>query len=418
MLNIKWIISNPKKADEAFKRRGINPLSDKLIKLSKSRSSVFVKLEKLLEKRNEITDKISQITENSKKEELIKEVKKLKNDITKLQKGKTSSNTELDDFLMELPNFLDETVPIGKNENDNLEIRKFGEIKKFNFKIKDHVELGENLDILDFKTAAKVSGSRFVYLKNNLARLERALASFMIDSNIKAGNFIELNTPFLVNESSLKGTGQLPKFDSDIFKTRENFWLIPTSEVTLVNLIRDKILEIEKLPLRYTAYTQCFRSEAGAAGKDTRGLKRQHQFSKVEIVSITTPDKSEKEHLFLLEVAEKILKELKLPYRICELCTAEVGFASKKTFDIEVWVPSINDYMEISSVSNCGDFQSRRVNARYKINGKKEVPHTLNASSLAIGRTIIAILENYQNEDGSISVPKALQSYMNNIERL
>ena len=309
MLNIKWIISNPKKADEAFKRRGINPLSDKLIKLSKSRSSVFVKLEKLLEKRNEITDKISQITENSKKEELIKEVKKLKNDITKLQKGKTSSNTELDDFLMELPNFLDETVPIGKNENDNLEIRKFGEIKKFNFKIKDHVELGENLDILDFKTAAKVSGSRFVYLKNNLARLERALASFMIDSNIKAGNFIELNTPFLVNESSLKGTGQLPKFDSDIFKTRENFWLIPTSEVTLVNLIRDKILEIEKLPLRYTAYTQCFRSEAGAAGKDTRGLKRQHQFSKVEIVSITTPDKSEKEHLFLLEVAEKILKE-------------------------------------------------------------------------------------------------------------
>ena len=210
---------------------------------------------------------------------------------------------------MELPNFLDETVPIGKNENDNLEIRKFGEIKKFNFKIKDHVELGENLDILDFKTAAKVSGSRFVYLKNNLARLERALASFMIDSNVKAGNFIELNTPFLVNESSLKGTGQLPKFDSDIFKTRENFWLIPTSEVTLVNLIRDKILEIEKLPLRYTAYTQCFRSEAGAAGKDTRGLKRQHQFSKVEIVSITTPDKSEKEHLFLLEVAEKIFTQ-------------------------------------------------------------------------------------------------------------
>ena len=203
MLNIKWIIYNTKKADEAFKRRGINPLSDKLIKLSKSRSSVFVKLEKLLEKRNEITDKISQITENSKKEELINEVKKLKNDITKLQKGKTSSNTELDDFLMELPNFLDETVPIGKNENDNLEIRKFGEIKKFNFKIKDHVELGENLDILDFKTAAKVSGSRFVYLKNNLARLERALASFMIDSNVKAGNFIELNTPFLVNESSL-----------------------------------------------------------------------------------------------------------------------------------------------------------------------------------------------------------------------
>ena len=418
MLDIKWIINNPKKADEAFKRRGLKPLSNKLIDMGKSRSKVFVKLEKLLELRNKISKEISNTKDSSKKKELINKVKILKEDISKFQEGKTSKNSDLDNFLMELPNFLDESVPDGKNENDNLEIKKFGDIKEFDFKIKDHVDIGENLGLLDFKSAANVSGSRFVYLKNNLSKLERALTNFMIDSNVKFGEFDEFYTPYLVNNESLLGTGQLPKFDSDIFKTRENFWLIPTSEVTLVNLIRDKILEIEKLPLRYTAYTQCFRSEAGAAGKDTRGLKRQHQFSKVEIVSITTPDKSEKEHLFLLEVAEKILKELKLPYRICELCTAEVGFASKKTFDIEVWVPSINDYMEISSVSNCGDFQSRRVNARYKINGKKEFPHTLNASSLAIGRTIIAILENYQNEDGSISVPKALQSYMNNIERL
>ena len=418
MLNIKWIISNPDKADKAFKRRGLKPLANKLIRMSQSRSQVFVKLENLLEQRNNLSKEISNVNNQSKKNELVQKVKILKDNITKLQASKISTNLDLDNFLMELPNFLDDTVPNGKNDNDNVEIRKVGNIKKFDFKIKDHVDIGEELDLLDFKTATKVSRSRFVYLKNNLAKLERALASFMIESNIKFGDFNEISTPFLVNENALIGTGQLPKFDSDIFKTRENLWLIPTSEVTLINLVRDKIIEKDKLPIRYTSYSPCFRSEAGAAGKDTRGLKRQHQFGKVEIVSITSPEKSEKEHLFILNAAEKILQDLELPYRVCELCAIEVGFASKKTFDLEVWIPSTKSYMEISSISNCGDFQSRRMNTRYKVNKKREYPHTLNGSALAIGRTIIAILENYQNNDGSVNIPKVLKKYMNDIERL
>ena len=418
MLNIKWIISNPDKADKAFKRRGLKPLANKLIKMSQSRSQVFVKLENLLEQRNNLSKEISNVSNQSKKNELVQKVKILKDNIAKLQGSKISTNLDLDNFLMELPNFLDDTVPNGKNDNDNVEIRKVGNIKKFDFKIKDHVDIGEKLDLLDFKTATKVSRSRFVYLKNNLAKLERALASFMIESNIKFGDFNEISTPFLVNENALIGTGQLPKFDSDIFKTRENLWLIPTSEVTLINLVRDKIIEKDKLPIRYTSYSPCFRSEAGAAGKDTRGLKRQHQFGKVEIVSITSPEKSEKEHLFILSTAEKILQDLELPYRVCELCAGEVGFASKKTFDLEVWIPSTKSYMEISSISNCGDFQSRRMNTRYKVNKKREYPHTLNGSALAIGRTIIAILENYQNNDGSVNIPKVLKKYMNDIERL
>ena len=418
MLDIKWIINNPEEADKSFKRRGLEPLANKLIKMSKSRSQAFVKLENLLEQRNSLSKEISNITDKSKKNEVIKKVKVLKENITKLQENKISTNSDLDNFLMELPNFLDSTVPNGKNDNDNVEIRKVGNIKKFDFKIKDHVDIGEKLDLLDFKTATKVSGSRFVYLKNNLAKLERALATFMIESNIKFGDFNEISTPVLVNENALIGTGQLPKFDSDIFKTRENLWLIPTSEVTLVNLVRDKIIEKEEFPIRYTAYSSCFRSEAGAAGKDTRGLKRQHQFGKVEIVSITSPEESEKEHLFLLNAAEKILQDLELPYRVCELCADEVGFASKKTFDLEVWIPSTKSYMEIASISNCGDFQSRRMNTRYKIGEKREYPHTLNGSALAIGRSIIAILENYQNNDGTVNIPKVLKKYMNNIERL
>ena len=418
MLNIKWIISNPDKADKAFKRRGLKPLANKLIRMSQSRSQVFVKLENLLEQRNNLSKEISNVNNQSKKNELVQKVKILKDNITKLQESKISTNLDLDNLLMELPNFLDDTVPNGKNDNDNIKIRKVGNIKKFDFKIKDHVDIGEKLDLLDFKTATKVSGSRFVYLKNNLAKLERALASFMIESNIKFGDFNEISTPFLVNENALIGTGQLPKFDSDIFKTRENLWLIPTSEVTLVNLVRDKIIEKDKLPIRYTSYSPCFRSEAGAAGKDTRGLKRQHQFGKVEIVSITSSEESEKEHLFILNAAEKILQDLELPYRVCELCAIEVGFASKKTFDLEVWIPSTKSYMEISSISNCGDFQCRRMNTRYKVNEKREYPHTLNGSALAIGRTIIAILENYQNNDGSVNIPKVLKKYMNDMERL
>ena len=419
MLDIKWIINNPEKADEEFIRRGLKPLSSKLIKLSKSRSSSFVEVEKLLQERNTLSDQVAKEKDINKKNLIIKRVKSIKKEILNLQNNKSSSNSNLNDILLELPNFLDKKTPNGNSENDNKEIKKVGNIKNFDFKIKDHVELGEKLNLLDFKTAAKISASRFVYLKRNLAKLERVLASYMIESNIKFGNFNEIYTPLLVNKESLIGTGQLPKFDSDIFKTRENFWLIPTSEVTLVNLVRDKILKKEEFPIRYTCYSPCFRSEAGAAGKDTRGLKRQHQFGKVEIVSITSEEKSENEHLFLLKTAEKILNELELPYRVCELCSSEVGFAAKRTFDIEVWIPSLKKYMEISSISNCGDFQSRRINARYVNNNKnKEFPFTLNGSSLAIGRTLIAILENYQNKDGSVTIPKILKKYMNNNERL
>tara|TARA_B100000378_G_scaffold267811_1_gene254429 strand:- start:431 stop:1180 length:750 start_codon:yes stop_codon:yes gene_type:complete len=249
--------------------------------------------------------------------------------------------------------------------------------------------------------------------------MERALASFMLDINIDEGGFQEIYTPLLVNDKSLLGTGQLPKFDSDIFKIKDNYWLIPTSEVTLVNMIRESIIQSDALPLRYTSYTPCFRSEAGAAGKDTRGMKRLHQFGKVELVSITMPDQSNKEHIHLLTVAEKLLQKLKLHYRVCELCSSEVGFAAKKTYDIEVWIPSQKEYMEISSISNCGDFQARRINARFKNKENKNIfVHTLNGSSLAVGRTIIAILENYQNKDGSVSIPEVLKKYMNNLERI
>ncbi len=419
MLNIKWIIKNPKDADEKFKKRGLKPISDKLIKLSKSRSDALVDLEKLLEQRNSLSKEIPNTSDKNKKDTLIKKVKSIKKTITDLQTNKSSKNSNLNKVLMELPNFLDESVPDGSNESDNVEIKKSGKIRNFDFKIKDHVDIGEKNDFLDFKTATKVSSPRFVYLKKNLAKLERSLASFMLDHNVNYGKFNEIYSPLLVNDSALVGTGQLPKFDSDIFKTRENLWLIPTSEVTLVNLVREKILNKDDLPLRYTCHSPCFRSEAGAAGKDTRGLKRQHQFGKVEVVSITRPEDSENEHKLILDTAEKILQELELPYRICELCAAEVGFASKKTFDIEVWIPSIKNYMEISSISNCGDFQSRRMNTRYILDDKtKEYPHTLNGSSLAIGRTLIAILENYQNKDGSVSIPKVLKKYMGEIERL
>ena len=419
MLDIKWIIFNPDHANKLFIKRGIKPIANKLIKMSQSRSSSVTNLEKLLEKKNLLSNKIANTKSKTEKKTFINEVKRIKNKISTLQSDSNNNQSSLYNELIQLPNFLDDDVPDGKGEQDNKELKKYGDIKEFDFKIKDHVEIGQDLKLMDFKSAAKVSGSRFVYLKGNLAMMERALASFMLDINIDEGGFQEIYTPLLVNDKSLLGTGQLPKFDSDIFKIKDNYWLIPTSEVTLVNMIRESIIQSDALPLRYTSYTPCFRSEAGAAGKDTRGMKRLHQFGKVELVSITMPDQSNKEHIHLLTVAEKLLQKLKLHYRVCELCSSEVGFAAKKTYDIEVWIPSQKKYMEISSISNCGDFQARRINARFKNKEKKnEFVHTLNGSSLAVGRTIIAILENYQNKDGSISVPDILKKYMNNLERI
>ena len=419
MLDIKWIIFNPDHANKLFIKRGIKPIANKLIKISQSRSSSVTNLEKLLEKKNLLSNKIANTKSKTEKKTFINEVKRIKNKISTLQSDSNNNQSSLYNELIQLPNFLDDDVPDGKGEQDNKELKKYGDIKEFDFKIKDHVEIGQDLKLMDFKTAAKVSGSRFVYLKGNLAMMERALASFMLDINIDEGGFQEIYTPLLVNDKSLLGTGQLPKFDSDIFKIKDNYWLIPTSEVTLVNMIRESIILSDALPLRYTSYTQCFRSEAGAAGKDTRGMKRLHQFGKVELVSITMPDQSNKEHIHLLTVAEKLLQKLKLHYRVCELCSSEVGFAAKKTYDIEVWIPSQKEYMEISSISNCGDFQARRINARFKNKENKNIfVHTLNGSSLAVGRTIIAILENYQNKDGSVSIPEVLKKYMNNLERI
>ena len=419
MLDIKWIIFNPDHANKLFIKRGIKPIANKLIKISQSRSSSVTNLEKLLEKKNLLSNKIANTKSKTEKKTFINEVKRIKNKISTLQSDSNNNQSSLYNELIQLPNFLDDDVPDGKGEQDNKELKKYGDIKEFDFKIKDHVEIGQDLKLMDFKSAAKVSGSRFVYLKGNLATMERALASFMLDINIDEGGFQEIYTPLLVNDKSLLGTGQLPKFDSDIFKIKDNYWLIPTSEVTLVNMIRESIIQSDTLPLRYTSYTQCFRSEAGAAGKDTRGMKRLHQFGKVELVSITMPDQSNKEHIHLLTVAEKLLQKLKLHYRVCELCSSEVGFAAKKTYDIEVWIPSQKEYMEISSISNCGDFQARRINARFKNKENKNIfVHTLNGSSLAVGRTIIAILENYQNKDGSVSIPEVLKKYMNNLERI
>ena len=419
MLDIKWIIFNPDHADKLFIKRGIKPIANKLIKISQSRSSSVTNLEKLLEKKNLLSNKIANTKSKTEKKTFINEVKRIKNKISTLQSDSNNNQSSLYNELIQLPNFLDDDVPDGKGEQDNKELKKYGDIKEFDFKIKDHVEISQDLKLMDFKSAAKVSGSRFVYLKGNLAMMERALASFMLDINIDEGGFQEIYTPLLVNDKSLLGTGQLPKFDSDIFKIKDNYWLIPTSEVTLVNMIRESIIQSDALPLRYTSYTPCFRSEAGAAGKDTRGMKRLHQFGKVELVSITMPDQSNKEHIHLLTVAEKLLQKLKLHYRVCELCSSEVGFAAKKTYDIEVWIPSQKEYMEISSISNCGDFQARRINARFKNKENKNIfVHTLNGSSLAVGRTIIAILENYQNKDGSVSIPEVLKKYMNNLERI
>jgi len=419
MLDIKWIIFNPDHANKLFIKRGIKPIANKLIKISQSRSSSVTNLEKLLEKKNLLSNKIANTKSKTEKKTFINEVKRIKNKISTLQSDSNNNQSSLYNELIQLPNFLDDDVPDGKGEQDNKELKKYGDIKEFDFKIKDHVEIGQDLKLMDFKSAAKVSGSRFVYLKGNLATMERALAAFMLDINIDEGGFQEIYTPLLVNDKSLLGTGQLPKFDSDIFKIKDNYWLIPTSEVTLVNMIRESIIQSDALPLRYTSYTPCFRSEAGAAGKDTRGMKRLHQFGKVELVSITMPDQSNKEHIHLLTVAEKLLQKLKLHYRVCELCSSEVGFAAKKTYDIEVWIPSQKEYMEISSISNCGDFQARRINARFKNKENKNIfVHTLNGSSLAVGRTIIAILENYQNKDGSVSIPEVLKKYMNNLERI
>ncbi len=350
-------------------------------------------------------------------------VKKLKDQISKSDEKLKENENKLRDILINLPNILDDDVPNGFNEDDNKVIRSWGKKPKFSFVPKDHVDLTKN-NKLNFELGAKISGSRFVVIKNELALLERALINFMLDTNIIKFEREEISPPYIVNSKSLYGTGQLPKFKDDLFETDQDKWLIPTSEVPLTNIVRDEILNDFDLPLNFVAYSPCFRSEAGAAGKDTRGMIRQHQFSKIEMVSITHPKDSVSKLEEMTNHAEHILKELNLPYRVMLLCSGDTGFSSKKTYDIEVWLPGQNNglgqYREISSCSNCGDFQSRRMNARFRDNENKSLNflHTLNGSCLAVGRTMIAIIENYQDQHGDIIIPEVLRPYMQNKQKI
>ena len=325
----------------------------------------------------------------------------------------------------QIPNLTHESVPVGKDEHDNIEQHRWGTPRVFDFEVKDHVELGARNGWLDGETAAKLSGARFTVLRGHLARMHRALAQFMLDLHTDTYGYEETNVPLLVNAESMQGTGQLPKFKDDLFQIFEEdagfeFYLIPTSEVPLTNIVRDEIIDAEKLPLRMTAHSMCFRAEAGSAGRDTRGFIRQHQFEKVELVSIATPDESDAEHERMTRCAETVLEKLGLPYRKVLLCTGDMGFSARKTYDLEVWLPAQNTYREISSCSNCGDFQARRMQARWRnpATGKPELVHTLNGSGVAVGRALVAVMENYQNADGSITVPEVLRGYMGGLERI
>lgn len=413
MIDINWIRNNPILFDNALLNRNMKPLSEIIISLDEERRSRITALQKLQQEKNEIAKKISMIADKKSEEfkEALTYASKIKEDIAEAEEYLNSDN-ELENLLENIPNIPDETVPVGKDESENLEIKKFGTIKNIS-NPKHHYEIGEELGLMDFETAAKMSGARFVMLKQDLAKLERSLANFMLDCHITEYGYQEISPPILVRDNAMYGVGQLPKFAEDSFATTNGYRLIPTAEVSLTNIVADKILSEEELPLRFTAHTPCFRSEAGSAGKDTRGMIRLHQFSKVELVSIVTPEKSKDEHERMLSAAENILQKLDLSYRVVTLCTGDIGFGSSKTYDIEVWLPAQNCYREISSCSNCTDFQSRRMKARFKRDKENIFLHTLNGSGLAIGRTIVAILENYQNEDGSVYIPDALHSYMN-----
>ena len=419
MHDINFIRNNPKKFDLELGRRSNKPISNKIIDLDKQLRSLKTQLQDLQQIRNKSSKEIGILMKKGlDASQLQNEVKINKNKSSELDLKISELSREINNILKNLPNILDKDVPFGLSEKNNSLIKSYGKIPKFNFLPKDHVELGEKLNQIDFRTAAKLSGARFVITSEDIALLERALISFMLDINIKEFGHKEISPPYLVNYEVLEGTGQLPKFHEDLFKTESEKWLIPTAEVPLTNIIRNEILNENDLPMNFVAYSPCFRAEAGAAGKDTRGMIRQHQFSKVEMVSIVNPDKSDDELLRITNCAETILQKLSLPYRVMLLCSGDTGFSSKKTFDIEVWLPGQNqgkgEYREISSCSNCGDFQSRRMNARYRTQSSKELSylHTLNGSCLAIGRTIIAILENHQNSDGSVNIPEPLQPYM------
>ncbi|MCK5296376.1 MAG: serine--tRNA ligase [Alphaproteobacteria bacterium] len=419
MFDVKWIRENPEVFDKGMKRRGLEPLSEQIIDLDIRHRTALTDLQEMQKRRNELSKKISFLKKEGEDAEIqIHEVGAIKRSMSETEEIVSTLSDEIEDLLIEIPNTPDEDVPDGEDEEDNVEVRKVGEPKTFDFKPKLHDELGVSLGLMDFENAAKISGSRFVILKGALARLEKALARFMLDTHTDENGFTEMYTPVLVKDEAMYGTGQLPKFASESFKTENGYWLISTSEITLANMAANHVSKESELPMRFCAYSQCFRSEAGAAGKDTRGMMRQHQFGKVELVSIVKPEDSKAEHEKITKCAEEILEKLGLAYRTVVLCTGDLGFGSHKTYDIEVWLPGEKRYREISSCSNCGDFQSHRMNARFKTDGVKgsKYVHTLNGSGLAVGRTLIAVLENYQREDGSIEIPKVLVPYMGGME--
>ena len=417
MHDINFIRENPEIFDELLKKRFIEPKSNTIISLDTKKRSILTKSQELRANRKNLSSSFSNLNDID-KIELQKKVQLIKNKIDELEKDIFNIDEQLKNTLSGLPNLPHSDVPLGEDENTNKLIKQVGIIPSFKFSPKSHYELGENLEMIDFEQAGKVSGTRFVYLKKNIARLERAIANFMLDKHTNEFGYTEINPPNLVRDAAAFGTGQLPKFSEDLFKTNTDHWLIPTAEVPLTNLVLDTIVSEKDLPLRYTAWTPCYRSEAGAAGRDTRGMIRQHQFSKVELVSITNEDESEIELDRMLNCATSILDDLEIPYQVILLSSGDMGFSAEKTYDIEVWLPGESKYREISSCSNCKSFQARRMNARYKTTDQNKFVHTLNGSGLAVGRTLIAVLENYQNEDGSINIPKVLKPYMGNLDKI
>ncbi len=447
MHDIRWIREHKAEFDLGLRRRGLEAEADRLLGIDERRRAAILKSEQAQARRNAASKEIGEAKKNKdevRAQALMAEVNELKVGLPELEAVAKSAEEELNKILATIPNLPLAEVPDGRDEKDNVERHTFGAKRDYAFAPKQHFELGEALGMMDFETAAKLSGARFVVLKSGLARMERALGQFMLDVHTGEHGYTEVNPPLLVRDEAMFGTAQLPKFLEDQFSVYPGlagnklfdaplavpqglkveginaaFWLIPTAEVPLTNLVRESIVDDATLPLRYTACTPCFRAEAGAAGRDTRGMIRQHQFTKVELVSITTPEQSKDEHERMLASAEEILRRLDLHYRVITLCTGDMGFASQKTYDIEVWLPGQNMYREISSCSVCGDFQARRMNARFKgKDGKNQFVHTLNGSGVAVGRALIAVMETYQQADGSILVPDALAPYMGGVKKI
>jgi seryl-tRNA synthetase len=423
MHDIKSIRDNPGAFDAALKRRGLEPLSASLLAIDEKRRAAILASEQAQARRNSASKEIGdakKAKDEARAAKLMAEVAELKTTMPQLEAAAKAADEELAKELAAIPNLPLDEVPDGADEHGNVQRHVFGAIRNYAFKPKPHFDLGEAMGFMDFDSAAKLSGARFVVLKKGLARLERAIGQFMLDLHTNEHGYTEINPPLMVRDEAMFGTAQLPKFREDQFPVGDGYWLIPTAEVPLTNLVRESIVDDKQLPMRLTALTPCFRAEAGAAGRDTRGMIRQHQFTKVELVSITTPEASKDEHERMLACAEEVLRRLDLHYRVMTLCTGDMGFAAQKTYDIEVWMPGQGEggaYREISSCSVCGDFQARRMDARYRgPDGKPRFVHTLNGSGTAVGRALIAVMETYQQDNGSIAVPEVLQPYMGGLK--